>query len=552
MKHKRIILKAISYGVVINGLLIIAGTLARQLNPHSAFHVNEVLISLPLISGLTLLYLGTLLNRRKYTAWMIAVPLYGFILGSNIAQLATNSTRHPTNEFRGIFLPLIVVSALIIFRKVFTVKSDIRSFTLSLRISALILLVTLVYGTMGYLLLDSRDFHTEITPLQAVHHTVDQFDFTTDKTLQPYTRRAQIFVDTLNVMTTVALGYAVISLFQPIRAKFVNETAHRQRMLELLSKYSTNSEDFFKLWPHDKNYYFDDIHTQQAALAYHVQRGVALVVGGPVGSPKAVKNVLRQFNDLCTTNDWLPAFVQIGEENRSLYEKEDLELQKIGEEAIVDIAHFNNEVKGIKYFRQIANKFNNHGYTNEVLQPPHSTEVLARLQAISTEWLSLPGRQERGFMMGYYNQAYIQQCNVLVARDNQGLIQGFINQVPTYRGEEANYDMLRQSPEALGNANDYLMMSFIAYAKEAGFKRVNLGLSPLTGIGKEDKDKSIIDSTLRFAYANGDRFYSFSGLHRFKSKYEPEWRDRYIAYKGGVRNFSRALYALNRALSRLK
>jgi lysylphosphatidylglycerol synthetase-like protein (DUF2156 family) len=49
-------------------------------------------------------------------------------------------------------------------------------------------------------------------------------------------------------------------------------------------------------------------------------------------------------------------------------------------------------------------------------------------------------------------------------------------------------------------------------------------------------------------YSNGDRFYSFSGLHRFKDKYHPDWQDRYIAYPGGVRNFTRILTALNRAM----
>ena len=44
------------------------------------------------------------------------------------------------------------------------------------------------------------------------------------------------------------------------------------------------------------------------------------------------------------------------------------------------------------------------------------------------------------------------------------------------------------------------------------------------------------------------RFYSFSGLHRFKQKYEPNWSDRYIAYKKGVRGFTRTVTALNVAM----
>lgn len=550
-RRDEIILKLISYAVVLNGVFIVAGTLARQIEPNSPFRVNDLLVSLPLISGLTLIYLGSLLNRHKQIAWMIALPVYGFILGQNLTQLSMTAFKHP-NELKIVILPLIVVTALLYYRRSFTVKSDVRSFTLALRTSFLILLVSFVYGVAGYILMDTHDFRQEISLEQAAHRTIDQFDFTSDTTLHPYTRRARIFVDSLNVISAVAVGYVIISLFQPVRAKLTNQNHNREIMEKLLEKHSKNSEDFFKLWPHDKSYYFDDPHNPKAAIAYRVQRGVALVVADPVGDKKHVKQALQGFMELCTTNDWLPALIQVTEEYQSLYESMGLQLQKLGEEAVVSISHFKTRVRKEKYFRQIGNKFEKHGYTTELLSPPHSPGELDRLNAISKEWLSLPGRQERGFMMGYYNEAYIQQCKVVVARDQEHVIQGFINKVPTYDREEANYDLLRQSSHSLGNTNDFLLMSFINFMDDEDYKRVNLGLSPLTGLDKNTKDRSIIDSTLRFSFANGDRFYSFSGLHRFKAKYEPEWRNRYIAYRGGIRNFTRALYALNKALSRLK
>jgi phosphatidylglycerol lysyltransferase len=55
---------------------------------------------------------------------------------------------------------------------------------------------------------------------------------------------------------------------------------------------------------------------------------------------------------------------------------------------------------------------------------------------------------------------------------------------------------------------------------------------------------------LGFVYANGDRFYSFSGLHRFKAKYKPTWRDRYIAYQGGLRSFTKVGNALVKTMKR--
>ncbi len=60
-----------------------------------------------------------------------------------------------------------------------------------------------------------------------------------------------------------------------------------------------------------------------------------------------------------------------------------------------------------------------------------------------------------------------------------------------------------------------------------------MGLSPLVGIDEaKTSDFSLITSLLKVVYANGNRFYSFQGLFRFKSKFEPKWRNRYVVYRG--------------------
>jgi phosphatidylglycerol lysyltransferase len=548
--HPRLILQLITFAVVGNGLVIIAATLANQIHPHGS-RLNDTIVSLPLISGLTLVYLGTLLHRRKQAAWAVTVPLYTFILGFNITQLNNVAMAHrPAAFLRMIILPLTIVVSLILFRGVFTVKSAIQNFSISLRVILTMLIIIMAYGTIGYTLLDNHDFHQEISLAGGAQRTIDQFDFTTNNPLTAYTRRATVFVDSLNLLSAVALGYVVISLFQPLRAKLTTQTANRQQLEALLTHNSGDSEDYFKIWPKDKAYYFNHDHT--AGLAYRVQRGVALVVGDPIGHKSAIRGLVEGFNELCRLNDWLPAFIHVTAENLSFYESQGLQSQKIGEEAVVDVGKFVSETSHNKYFRQIGNKFTKHGYTVEYLSPPHQRELLDDLHDISSNWLEIPGRQERGFMMGYFSDYYMQKSNLLVARDEVGKIQAFINQIPTFQPLEANYDLLRYHQSALGNVNDFLLIEFIKHAQTSGYSKVNLGLCPWSGLEKSAQERNLIDSAMHFLYTNGNRFYSFSGLRRFKSKYEPEWRSRYMAYKGGVRGFSRIAYALNKAMNRLK
>jgi phosphatidylglycerol lysyltransferase len=225
-------------------------------------------------------------------------------------------------------------------------------------------------------------------------------------------------------------------------------------------------------------------------------------------------------------------------------------MQKIGQEAVVNIAHFEAEVSRNKYFRHITNKFTKQDFSCEMLTPPHHDAVLQRLKVISDDWLTQPGRVERGYAMGYFTNEYMQQCSIMVVRDAAGTIQAFLNQVPAaFDSHEATYDLLRHTSSSLSNINDFLLNSFIMTMQERGYTDVNLGLCPLAGLHERDpSQQSFIDNILRFAYANGDRIYSFSGLYRFKSKYEPDWHDRFIVYQGGVRGFSRTMTALARAM----
>lgn len=551
--QRQFAVRFVSFVVGAHGLFILATTLLEQLDVHRGSHITTADVDLPLLIGLGLLYLSTLLRRRKRTAWLVTVCAYTFYLGTSINNLIGTigmSDLTGVEVVRVAILPMAILGLLLALRDEFVVRSDIRGFRGAARFALIMLAVALIYGVAGFSLFDNHDFHQEIAFPTAVHYTIDRFDLTTNKPLHAYTRRGKLFVDSLSVVGVGALVYAGLSLFQPLRLRFSDQSVNRQHMAELLERYGGSSEDYFKLWPQDKQFYFSE--DGQSGLAYHVYRGVALCLGDPVGDKRQFKQLLSDFQDHCFGNDWLPALVHVQAGQRRLYETQGFSMQKIGQEAVVDINKFLGNTANDKYFRHIRNKFAKQGYTSELLAPPHHVAVLDRLSTISQEWLQSGGHDERGFAMGYYTAEYMQQCPVMVARDAAGTIQAFVNQLPAnYEHQEANFDLLRQTRKSLGNINDFLLINFMEYLHGQGYERLNLGLCPLTGLDENDSEKSglgLIDGVLRFAYANGDRFYSFSGLYRFKAKYEPDWRDRYIAYQGGVRGFTRTTNALMRSM----
>ncbi|MEO6513986.1 MAG: phosphatidylglycerol lysyltransferase domain-containing protein [Candidatus Saccharimonadales bacterium] len=536
--------------VGLHGIFILTNTILIQLAIHHGTMEATNNIYIDSLAGLSLVYLWSLLRRHKLNAWLVTVGVYVFILGANLSALQGNSMSvvWGLEAIERVIVPLSILGPLLYFRNSFRVRSDIRSFGQAVRITCVLLLVTFAYGVSGFLVLDNKDFHEEISLPVAAHRTVDQFDLTTSHPLIPHTRRAKVFMDSLSIISTGSAIFVFISFFQPLRARHSHQKRARNEAEHLLSVYSADSEDFFKLWPHDKAYLFSD--DKKAGLAYRVERGVALVIGDPFGAKNSVHDVVRAFEELCYTNDWLPAFVHSQPSWQKVYERFGYTTQLIGQEAVVTLGAFLTNADGDKYFRNIRNRFEKQGYTTQLLMPPHDNALLQRLRTISDDWLTRPGRTERGFVMGNFNHAYLQQCPVLVARDSAGTIQGFLNQVPTFNTSEANYDMLRSATTALGNINDYLLVSFMEDISRNGYERINLGLSPLAGIEESD-DSSLVSTAMRLIYRGGARFYSFQGLRKFKAKYNPEWSDRFIVYKNGVSGFTRTVRALIRAMNHL-
>ena len=534
---------------VVTGLLTLSSTLYGLLHLHRARLVIAD-THFTLIAAISLIYLATLLRRGKQNAWLISVGVYSFLMIRNFRHFVFDDevNRHYVwLLLTNVILPLSVLVALFVWRRRYTVKSSVTSFRIAVSRAAIVLAVTFLYGFAGFLLFDKTDFHLEISPFDAAHFTVDQFGLTTNNRPMAYTRRATFFVDSLASISVVSLTYVAISFFAPVRFRFYHRHQDYLDARRIIEQHSTTSEDFFKLWPNDKVYFFDK--SRAAVIAYRVVSGVALVVADPVGLPAARKKLLAEFLELCQLNDWRPAFIHTDKHNLKAYTAAGLEVQKIGEEALVNIENFCSNVVANKYFRNIKNRFVKQGYSFEVLKPPHNNELIAKLRQISDNWLEGPGRAERCFMMGYFDPAYLQMCELAVIRDTSGQILAFLNQVPTLKPGEANFDFLRSGRDSPSNINDFLMLNFIFYLAGLGYQEVNMGLSPLLGLD-EQPSKKLIDNIFSFVYENAGRFYSFQGLARFKTKYEPSWQDRYIVYSGGLPGLGRAFNALLRAMTK--
>lgn len=172
--------------------------------------------------------------------------------------------------------------------------------------------------------------------------------------------------------------------------------------------------------------------------------------------------------------------------------------------------------------------------------------MLDEMELVSKAWLALPGRRERGFSLGKFERADLQQNDIFVLRDKDNKAIAFVNQIRSYRPGEVTIDMMRHIESAPNGSMDYLFAKLISDLSSSGFKYFSLGLAALSGVG-ETPDSSLEEKALHQVYEHLNRFFSYKGLRAYKNKFDPTWEDRFLVYEGAVPGLARTGLAIARA-----
>jgi phosphatidylglycerol lysyltransferase len=202
---------------------------------------------------------------------------------------------------------------------------------------------------------------------------------------------------------------------------------------------------------------------------------------------------------------------------------------KIGEEAIVDLKSFTLQGKAGKNFRPSITRLTKLGYQVDFYQPPITDALLHRLKPVSDEWLKMVQGSEKHFSLGWFDEAYLRECEIAVMHNPEGQISAFANIVREYQLNEATIDMMRHRPSIENGTMDFLFISLLQHFKECGYDSFNFGLSALVGVGGNPESRRL-EKVLHYLYEHLNRFYNFKGLHAYREKFRPRWEPRYLVY----------------------
>lgn len=489
----------------------------RLLEQYSPFTVTRGGHLTSALAGFALFLLSVSLWRRKQMGWLLTLII---LILSIFVHLFKGL------DYEEATLAALLAVLLIYLRPYFHARSDPPSIQQGVQVLIAAFAFTLAYGVIGFYLLD-RHFKVNFGFWDALRQTVVMFVQFYDPGLQPITGFGRYFAASIYAVGAVTFAYGFAMLLRPVLNRRRSSEEERSRAWDTVRAYGKTALARYALLP-DKMFFFD---TKETLISYVVENRVALVLGDPIGPSDDLANAVAEFKSLCESNDWLPAFYQVKPDCLGAYASLGFENLLLGQETIVDLSTFTLDGSANKTLRNGYNKMLRNGYHYDVIQPPFSARMLRELKTISDEWLSSRGTSEMKFSLGWFDEAYLNTCPILLVREREGFIEAFANIVTEFQNNGVAVDLMRHRTNVESGLMDFLFVSMFMWAKERKYSTFNLGLSALSGVG-EHSDDPLIERALHYIYNNVNRFYNFRGLHAFKEKFHPAWSPRYLIYPG--------------------
>ena len=279
----------------------------------------------------------------------------------------------------------------------------------------------------------------------------------------------------------------------------------------------------------DKNILFSD--RGDGFIMYGVRGRTWVAMGDPVGPAEIRAELAWKFRELCDQYDGVPVFYQADAENLALYVDLGLTMMKLGDEARVDLSKFSLDQPSFRDLRYGHRRSGKEGASFEVLSPLAVPAVLAELRSISDHWLEAHKTREKGFSVGHFDDAYLSRGPCAVVRKD-GRIIAFTNLWLGAGLQELSVDLMRYVPHQIYGVMDFMFVELILWGQRQGYQWFNLGMAPLSGM-EARKFSPVWYRIGSLAYRFGDQFYNFQGLRKYKEKFNPEWRPKFLASPGG-------------------
>jgi lysylphosphatidylglycerol synthetase-like protein (DUF2156 family) len=266
----------------------------------------------------------------------------------------------------------------------------------------------------------------------------------------------------------------------------------------------------------------------ESFLMFGVRGRSWIALGAPVGKDEERMELFWRFRELADAHAARAGFYGLGPDDLPDSVDLGLAIQKTGESAAVPLEAFSLVGRRREVLRRNWRKAGEGGAAFEVLPVGAAVGIMDELKTISDAWLSHHAGGEKSFSMGGFDPRYVAEFPVAVVRGEEGKIVAFATMWLSASKVSFSMDLMRYSNDAPKNVMDYLFVELLQWGKDEGYQAFEFGMAPLAGL--DDRPLAPIMSRVgRLLYERGEEIYNFQGVRRYKDKYDPVWRPRYIA-----------------------
>jgi lysyl-tRNA synthetase, class II len=317
-------------------------------------------------------------------------------------------------------------------------------------------------------------------------------------------------------------------VFRPLAApRALPSPEVRLAARELVRRHGADTLAYFKL-RHDQHYLFSS--DRRAFLGYCVETGVLLVSGDPVGPDDAIPDLLRELSLFAEARGLRIAVLGAGERLRPMWRQLGLRSLYLGDEAVVETRAFSLDGRAIRKVRQSVTRLEKQGFTASLQELGELSDAeIAELDAVSSRWRD--GAAERGFAMSLDALRREEHADslVVVGRDADGRIRGFLHFVPSYGRAAVSLSMMRRDHDLPNGLMEFLVARGLELLRDGRIDEVSLNFAAFSRFihGPHNLLERLIGRVLLAA----DAFFQIERLHRFNAKFFPRWEPRYLLFE---------------------
>lgn len=279
----------------------------------------------------------------------------------------------------------------------------------------------------------------------------------------------------------------------------------------------------------DKRFLFSE--SGHSFIMFGIKGRAWVAVGPAIGLADEVEQLEVQFITKARASRAFPSFYGVTSDDAQRLEKVGLVREKLGEKASLALQDYSFSGRGKRDIRSARNKAVDAGCRFEVMNPETAQGIHPKLKAISDNWLLSNVSLEKKFSLGRFDADYLNMFQIAVVFKDEDPI-AFANL--WVKDTAVVIDMMRYTSPAQSGLMDYLFMEVILWAQERGLKRFDMGAAPLSGLAEQDSP-STVAKLGALIFVRGGKFYNFTGIKKYKNKFDPDWEPLFICAKSSLR-----------------